>query len=66
MISFGVGPRMCLGEVLARDTIFLFFTTLLQEFVLSVPEGDPVPKTLPVSGMILTPQPFRIKISRRI
>lgn len=66
MISFGVGPRMCLGEVLARDTVFLFFTTLLQEFVFSVPEGDPVPETLPVSRMIVAPQPFRIKISRRI
>lgn len=66
MISFGAGKRMCLGEALARNTVFLFFTTLLQEFSFSVPEDEPTPQTLPLSGMIMAPQPFSIKISRRV
>jgi cytochrome P450 len=66
MISFGAGKRVCLGEVLARNTVFLFFTTLLQEFSFSVPEDDPTPQTVPLSGMIMAPQPFRIKICKRM
>jgi methyl farnesoate epoxidase/farnesoate epoxidase len=66
MISFGAGKRMCLGEVLARNSIFLFFTTLLQEFLFSLPEDEPAPQTLPLPGMTLAPQPFRVKITRRI
>lgn len=66
MISFGAGKRVCLGETLARNTVFLFFTTLLQEFSFSVPEDEPTPQTLPLSGMIMAPQPFRVKISRRV
>jgi methyl farnesoate epoxidase/farnesoate epoxidase len=66
MIPFGAGKRVCLGEVLARSTVFLFFTTLLQEFTFSVPEDDPVPQTLPLPGMTMAPQPFKMKIARRI
>ncbi|XP_021919682.1 methyl farnesoate epoxidase-like isoform X2 [Zootermopsis nevadensis] len=66
IISFGAGKRMCLGEAMARNTIFLFFTSLLQEFLFSLPEDDPPPQTLPLPGMTMAPQPFRVKITRRI
>ncbi|KAJ4434996.1 hypothetical protein ANN_23568 [Periplaneta americana] len=65
MIPFGMGKRMCLGEVLARSVVFLFFTSIVQEFLLSIPEGDTKPSTVPLSGFTIAPAPFRIKVTER-
>ena len=37
------GRRSCLGEQLARQELFLFFTHLIQSFEFKVPEGETLP-----------------------
>jgi methyl farnesoate epoxidase/farnesoate epoxidase len=66
MINFGIGKRYCLGESLARDILFIFFTTFFQELSISLPEGDPRPSTMPQPGFTTAPYPFRFKVKQRI
>jgi cytochrome P450 len=40
IISFSLGKRSCTGESLARQELFLFFTTLLHNFHILPPEGQ--------------------------
>ncbi|NXB42187.1 CP1A4 protein, partial [Leucopsar rothschildi] len=42
VLSFGLGKRRCLGEVIGRWEIFLFLTTMLQQLHFSLRPGEPV------------------------
>lgn len=59
-LPFGVGRRMCLGEVLARMEIFLFFSSLVHSFDLSVPEGETLPSLQGNAGVTINPNPFKV------
>lgn len=65
MLPFGTGKRTCLGEVMVRSCLFIFYTALLQEFSFSLPAGDSRPSTSCLPGITTAPQQFRVKISRR-
>ena len=43
MIPFGIGKRICMGEILARNEIFLFTVNILQRIRLLPPEKKPRP-----------------------
>ena len=50
LIPFSVGRRACLGETFARDQLFLFITSLVQNFSI-VPElGNVKPSLAPKLG----------------
>ncbi|XP_051737047.1 cytochrome P450 2B15 [Ctenopharyngodon idella] len=59
-IVFSVGPRVCLGETLARTELFLYITSLLQRIHFSWPP-DPQPLDMDgIMGIVRAPQTFNI------
>lgn len=50
---------MCLGEALARNTVFLFMACLVKKFEFKPVPGEPLPTLEPIIGIVLGPKPFR-------
>ncbi|XP_063022289.1 cytochrome P450 2J2-like isoform X3 [Melospiza melodia melodia] len=58
-LPFSTGKRSCLGELLARSELFLFFTSLLQKFTFQAPP-DTTLSLQPMMGIAMAPQPYKI------
>ncbi|XP_068136227.1 cytochrome P450 2F2-like [Hyperolius riggenbachi] len=58
-MPFSLGKRSCVGENLARMELFLFFTSLLQNFTFHAPPGAEVDLT-PSKGFTNVPLPYSI------
>ncbi|NXE86173.1 CP2J2 protein, partial [Menura novaehollandiae] len=58
-MAFSVGKRACLGELLARSELFLFFTSLLQKFTFQALPGTTL-SLQPIMGIAMAPQPYKI------
>ncbi|KAK7873113.1 hypothetical protein R5R35_006343 [Gryllus longicercus] len=59
-LPFGVGRRMCLGDVLARMELFLFFAAIMHVFDMRVPEGEQLPSLKGNAGVTVTPDPYKV------
>lgn len=64
-IPFSAGARRCIGEFLAKTEIFLMFSSVLQRFTFSLPEGHPLPSLEPIYGLTLRPRPFSVLVESR-
>ncbi|XP_044516103.1 steroid 17-alpha-hydroxylase/17,20 lyase [Gracilinanus agilis] len=62
---FGSGPRVCIGEFLARSELFLFLAWILQRFDLEVPEDGELPSLDGLYGVVFQITPFKLKIKLR-
>ncbi|XP_021941273.1 methyl farnesoate epoxidase-like, partial [Zootermopsis nevadensis] len=51
LLNFGVGKRRCLGEVLARNCVFLFSAGILQHYELVSVPGKTLPSSTPIPGI---------------
>lgn len=64
-LPFGSGKRRCMGENLAKSTLFLFFATFLHSFEFRVSQGHSMPSTEGYDGITLSPKPFKLVITPR-
>lgn len=64
LIPFQIGRRQCVGETLARDTVFLYLTNLFQRFSFSFDPNHPNPSVEPLPNM--TSKPYSVIIKDRV
>uniref|UniRef100_T1H914 Uncharacterized protein n=1 Tax=Rhodnius prolixus TaxID=13249 RepID=T1H914_RHOPR len=57
-LPFGLGKRKCMGENLAKASLFLFVTALLNEFTVTAVTNDKLPTLRAVDGATISPTPF--------
>ncbi|KAG7496166.1 steroid 17-alpha-hydroxylase/17,20 lyase-like [Solea senegalensis] len=64
-LPFGAGPRVCVGESLARLELFLFLASLLQRMSFSQPDGVSPPNLQGRLGVVLQPLPYQVAVAPR-
>ncbi|KAJ0176310.1 hypothetical protein K1T71_008484 [Dendrolimus kikuchii] len=62
---FGLGKRRCLGDGLAKCNIFVFTTTMLQQFSFLPAPGEPLPSLEHVDGATPSAAPFKTLVLPR-
>ncbi|KAL3275504.1 hypothetical protein HHI36_020264 [Cryptolaemus montrouzieri] len=58
LIPFGLGRRRCLGEVLARNCLFTFFSEVIRNYTITLQPGAEEPSMIPQPGIVLSPKPY--------
>ncbi|KAM9827304.1 cytochrome P450 17A2 [Neosynchiropus ocellatus] len=64
-LPFGAGPRVCVGESLARVELFLFLSSLLQRMSFTLPDGEAPPNLQGRLGVVLQPSPYKVVVTPR-
>ncbi|XKL64910.1 hypothetical protein PGB90_004996 [Kerria lacca] len=65
LIIFGLGRRSCVGEILAKNMMFLFMTYFFQKYSITLPAGYEKPCTEAVPGFTNSAKPFKLIINER-
>ncbi|XP_073974574.1 probable cytochrome P450 305a1 isoform X2 [Rhodnius prolixus] len=65
LLTFGRGKRRCPGEKLAKGFIFLFFSSLLNNFKIKNSDDNSIPSLQCLPGIVPTPLPFELTFTPR-
>jgi len=66
VLAFSIGRRQCLGETLARDSLFLFSTNIFQRFWIEFDKNGPDHGFESKISFILSPKPFNVVLTDRL
>ena len=58
---FGIGKRICMGESLAKNELFLFFVRMLQRISFQETKNKLDPENA-IMGVTRFPKPFEVKV----
>uniref|UniRef100_A0A2C9JMR0 Cytochrome P450 n=1 Tax=Biomphalaria glabrata TaxID=6526 RepID=A0A2C9JMR0_BIOGL len=64
-IPFSVGNRTCLGENMAKTSLFLYISNMIQKFEFQPAVLGQPPPLKYISGFILSPERYQVKIIAR-
>lgn len=56
--------RKCLGESFARNSSFIFYTSLVQKYDMQIPSHGPKPSDVVLPGFTFAPESFNISFSK--
>ena len=59
-LPFSIGPRICPGESLARNELFIFSCSLLQRFTFRADDQSELPTLEGKVGLTLSPEPYLV------
>jgi len=62
-MPFGAGRRMCLGDTLAKQELYLFFTSLVHCFHLKQVEGAVLPDLVGQAAVTICPGEYEVRIN---
>ena len=63
VIPFGFGKRRCLGESLAKTTMYKFLTAIIQNFEIKSGQDEPITEDYSF-GLAYSPKPYKLKFVR--
>ncbi|XP_077997866.1 cytochrome P450 2J6-like [Glandiceps talaboti] len=64
-IPFGLGPRVCLGEQLAKMELFLIFSRVLQNYDIRPDDAVPLPEMMGRMHITLQPPKYKMRAIKR-
>ena len=65
LVPFGIGKRICMGESLAKNELFIFFVRFLQRLKIGVVEGKRPDPSQYFAGVTNIPKPYTVSICAR-
>ena len=66
LVPFGIGKRICMGETLAKNEMFIFFVRMMQRLKFSILDDGNVPDPENcIAAITRIPKPFQVKVSDR-
>ncbi|KAK3707191.1 hypothetical protein QZH41_007168 [Actinostola sp. cb2023] len=64
-LPFGAGRRVCVGEALAKQELFVVLSRLMHQFKFELPPGRPLPELIGDLGLVHVPKPHKVCIKER-